>query len=159
MGSDDAYVAVELALAALKRNRIANSEMLGAEPFLVKAVVQRDGVVAVHQKHAGQLLAANDDAESTRSRAERAARRAKALASKNEQLIAANDALDDLRVAQGQWLADIERAHDETDRARSEADAVRSRAEVASAAALKAEVELVSLREVIATLRPKQADR
>lgn len=47
MDSDDASVAVELALAALERNRVANSDMMGAEPFLVKAVAQRGEVVAV----------------------------------------------------------------------------------------------------------------
>lgn len=47
MDSDDTRTAVELALAALEHNRAANTEMLGAEPFLVKAVAQRDGVVAV----------------------------------------------------------------------------------------------------------------
>lgn len=47
MDSDDTHTAVELALAALERNRVANTEMMGAEPFLVKAVTQRNGVVAV----------------------------------------------------------------------------------------------------------------
>ncbi|QSE41321.1 hypothetical protein JXX30_00325 [Rhodococcus erythropolis] len=47
MDSDDTRTAVELVLAALEHNRAANTEMLGAEPFLVEAVVQRNGVVAV----------------------------------------------------------------------------------------------------------------
>ncbi|MDV6278775.1 hypothetical protein R3Q06_36020 [Rhodococcus erythropolis] len=47
MDSDDTQTAVELALAALERNRVAHSDMLGAKLFLVKAVAQRDGVVVV----------------------------------------------------------------------------------------------------------------
>lgn len=38
---------MELTLVALERNRVTNSDMFDGDPFLVKAVAQRDGVIAV----------------------------------------------------------------------------------------------------------------
>ena len=38
---------MELTLVALERNRVTNSDMFDAEPFLARAVAQRDGVIAV----------------------------------------------------------------------------------------------------------------
>lgn len=122
-----------------------------------------NAVAHLNQKHAEEVLAANDDAESARQDAERANRHAEALASKNDRLtaaLAASDrALDDLRVAQGQWLADIERSREDVDKARGEAEAARGRAEAAAASQLRAQAELSTLREVIETLRPKDRTR
>lgn len=88
-----------------------------------------NAVAHLHQTHAEELRVAIDDAESARHDAGRVNRRAEALASKDDRLAvalaAADRSLDDLRVAQWQCLADIERARADVDEASGEAEASR----------------------------------
>lgn len=109
------------------------------------------------QAYADELLAAHDATASARADGERAEKRADALQAKHdrlsEQLAAAEQALDDARLAQGQLLVDLDRAHADADRARTTAQDAERRASEASAAQLRAETELSTLREVLAVLK------